>query len=88
MKRFHILLTGSCAIAAVLFPAFIRPTPRLVWNASASAPIGLYAARPVHAARRGDLVAAHAPAPVALLMAERHYLPLRVPMLKPVAAGL
>ncbi|MES2443360.1 MAG: S26 family signal peptidase [Pseudomonadota bacterium] len=85
MKRFHILLTGYCAIGAVVLPAFIRPTPRLVWNASASVPVGLYSARPARTAKLGDLVAAHAPAPVALLMAERHYLPLRVPMLKHVA---
>jgi len=85
MKRFHILLTGYCAIGAVVLPAFIRPAPRLVWNASASVPVGLYLAHPAHAAKLGDLVAAHAPAPVALLMAERHYLPLRVPMLKHVA---
>lgn len=86
MKRFGIMLTGYCAIAAVVMPAFVRPAPRLVWNASASVPIGLYAARPSASARRGDLVAAHAPAPVARLMAERGYLPLRVPMLKHVAA--
>jgi conjugative transfer signal peptidase TraF len=86
MTRFGILLTGYCAIAAVVVPAFIRPVPRLVWNASASVPIGLYSARPASSVVLGDLVAAHAPWPVARLMAERHYLPLRVPMLKHVAA--
>lgn len=86
MTRFAILLTGYCAIGAVVIPAFVRPAPRLVWNASASVPVGLYSARPAVNARLGDLVAAHAPAPVARLMAERHYLPLRVPMLKHVAA--
>ncbi|QDX27009.1 S26 family signal peptidase [Sphingomonas suaedae] len=86
MTRFGIMLTGYCAIAAVVLPAFLRPAPRLVWNASASVPIGLYSTRPAASARLGDLVAAYAPAPVARLMAERHYLPLRVPMLKHVAA--
>lgn len=86
MKRFGIMLAGYCAIAAVVIPAFVRPAPRLVWNASASVPIGLYAAYPATGAARGDLVAAHAPAPVARMMAERGYLPLRVPMLKHVAA--
>jgi conjugative transfer signal peptidase TraF len=84
MKRFGILLTGYCAIGALVIPAFIRPVPRLVWNASASIPVGLYAARPAVSVKRGDLVAAHAPAPVANLMAARGYLPLRVPMLKHV----
>jgi len=86
MKRFWILLGGYAAIAAIIVPAFVRPAPRLIWNASASVPIGLYAARPVKGLRRGDLVAAHAPPPIARLMAERSYLPVRVPMLKQVAA--
>ncbi|WP_066798547.1 S26 family signal peptidase [Sphingomonas soli] len=86
MKRAGILLTGYCAIGAVILPAVIRPVPRLVWNASASVPVGLYAARPATGVKRGDLVAAHAPATVARLMAERGYLPLRVPMLKHVMA--
>jgi conjugative transfer signal peptidase TraF len=60
--------------------------PRLIWNVSASVPIGLYSARSGSTASRGDLVAAHAPAAVALLMAKRGYLPSRVPMLKHVAA--
>jgi conjugative transfer signal peptidase TraF len=86
MRRFGILVTGYLAIGAVGLPALIRPAPRLVWNASASVPVGLYASRPAGRIRVGDLVAAHAPAPVARLAAERGYLPLRVPMLKHVAA--
>lgn len=85
MTRFAILLTGTCAISALLLPMLARPAPRLVWNVSASIPVGLYAAHP-SAPKRGDLVAAHAPQRIARLMAERRYLPLRVPMLKHVAA--
>jgi conjugative transfer signal peptidase TraF len=86
MKRFTILVTGYCAIGVVVAPALVHPAPRLVWNASASVPIGLYAARSPDDVRKGDLVAAHVPAAVARLMAERGYLPPRVPMLKHVAA--
>jgi conjugative transfer signal peptidase TraF len=86
MKRFTILVAGYCAIGAVVAPALVRPAPRLVWNASASVPIGLYAARSPASVRRGDLVAAYAPPAVARLMATRGYLPPRVPMLKHVAA--
>lgn len=85
MKRFGILVTGYCAIGALVIPAFVRPVPRLVWNASASIPVGLYSARPAGSSvKRGDLVAAQAPAPIARLIAARGYLPLRVPMLKHV----
>lgn len=85
MTRFAILLTGTCAISALLLPVLARPAPRLVWNLSASVPVGLYAAHR-SAPRRGDLVAAHAPQRIARLMAERGYLPRGVPMLKQVAA--
>jgi conjugative transfer signal peptidase TraF len=86
MKRFTILVAGYCAVGAAVAPALVRPAPRLVWNASASVAVGLYAARSPDGMRRGDLVAAHAPAAVARLMAARGYLPPRVPMLKHVAA--
>lgn len=86
MKRFTVLVTGYCAIGALVAPALVRPAPRLVWNASASVPIGLYAARSPDGVRRGDLVAVHVPSAVAGLMAGRGYLPPRVPMLKHVAA--
>lgn len=86
MTRFAIMISGYCAVAALVIPAFVRPVPRLIWNASASVPVGLYSARPGDRPVRGDLVAAQAPASVARLMALRGYLPLRVPMLKHVAA--
>src|SRR3546814_5675936 len=39
------------------------PAPRLVWNASASAPIGLYAGSPGAPVGPGDLVIARVPDP-------------------------
>jgi len=86
MSRFWILLGGYAAIAGLIIPAFVQPAPRLVWNASASVAVGLYAARPARSVARGALVAVHAPASIARFMAARGYLPLRVPMLKHVAA--
>lgn len=86
MTRFAIMLTGYLALGALMIPALVRPAPRLIWNASASVPVGLYAAHPVKALKRGDLVAAMPPEPLARMMAERRYLPLRTPMLKHVAA--
>lgn len=86
MKRFTIFVAGYCAVGALFAPVLVGPTPRLVWNASASVPIGLYAARSPDGVRTGDLVAAHAPPAVARLMASRGYLPASLPMLKHVAA--
>lgn len=59
--------------------------PILVWNASASAPVGLY--RVLHRApRQNDLVLVQTPQNVAGLAAARGYVPLHVPLVKRVAA--
>lgn len=67
--------------------AVLAPHPRLIWNASASEPIGLYRIVAVEQPAVGDLVAIHPPASLARYLAERHYLPADVPLLKQVAAG-
>ncbi|OAN62647.1 S26 family signal peptidase [Sphingomonas sp. TDK1] len=64
----------------------IPPTPRLVWNASASAPIGLYAVDPGASIQAGDMVVARLPERWRVLSARRRYLPANVPLVKQVAA--
>ncbi len=66
--------------------AMLAPQPRLLWNASASVPVGLYAIDVGAAPARGDLVAIAPPAPLAEWLAGRGYLPRGVPLLKRVAA--
>ncbi len=86
MKRIGwILVTGFAALAAGASPLF-RPAPKLVWNASASVPIGLYAIRRIDGIRPGDLVLVLPPEGVARYLAQRGYLPLGVPVLKHVLA--
>ncbi|MFB0875852.1 MULTISPECIES: S26 family signal peptidase [unclassified Sphingobium] len=63
------------------------PLPRLVWNASASAPIGLYSVTPNASIETGDMVIARVPDPWRLLAAKRRYLPANVPLVKHVAAA-
>ena len=62
-----------------------RPAPWLVWNASASAPVGFYRVLPGNAVR-GDLVLVRTPESVRQLAVERGYLPATVPLVKRVAA--
>lgn len=62
------------------------PNPRLVWNATQSAPVGLYHVEPDAAIARGDLVLAHTPRSIRRLAAQRRYLPAKVPLVKRVAA--
>lgn len=63
------------------------PAPRLVWNASASAPIGLYAVSPGAPVDRGDMVIARVPDPWRMPAARRRYIPANVPLVKRVAAA-
>src|SRR3546814_13292574 len=58
----------------------------LLWNASQSAPAGLYRIDPGAAPVVGDWVAIAPPADLAAYMARRNYLPRGVPLLKRVAA--
>jgi conjugative transfer signal peptidase TraF len=66
--------------------ALSRPAPFIVYNASASAPIGFYRVLPAEPIRRGDLVLARTPESVRQLAAERDYLPATVSLVKRVAA--
>ena len=59
---------------------------RLVWNASASAPLGLYGITYNSTIRRGSTVLARLPADMRALAAARRYLPSNVPLIKSVAA--
>jgi conjugative transfer signal peptidase TraF len=76
-------VAGTSAAATLLWP----PRPVLVWNASASSPLGLYRVAPAEQIRPGDMVVAWAPGWVRALADERHYLPRDVPVVKRVAAA-
>lgn len=74
------------AVAALSWTILVPPAPRLLWNASASAPIGLYRVEPDKVPDRGDWAIAWPPSDVRSLAASRHYLPTGVPLVKKVAA--
>ena len=80
------LAVGALGIAALGATIIVPPGPRLVWNASASAPIGLYVVSPGAPLAPGDMVIARTPAPWRTLAARRHYLPANVPLVKRVVA--
>lgn len=84
-RRRRIAFAGVGILIIGLTSAF-PPAPRLVWNASASAPIGLYAVAPGANIDPGDMVVAQAPARWRMMAAQRRYLPANVPLVKRVAA--
>lgn len=82
MRRAVAIALGcTCLVATIAAP----PLPRLVWNASASAPVGLYRVTPGGPLARGDMVIARTPIAVRALAARRHYIPANVPLVKRVA---
>lgn len=88
-RRRYVTATAIAALTfAVSFVviALAHPLPRVIWNASASAPIGLYRIHPDRDPPAGALVAVTPPAPLARWMSERGYLPEGLPLLKHVAA--
>ncbi len=81
------VLFWLAAFWILVFQIVFPPAPRLVWNASASMPVGLYWVSPGAQARRGDTVIARLPPALRRLAAERRYLPENVPLVKRVAAA-
>jgi conjugative transfer signal peptidase TraF len=78
---------AAFTVTALVVTLFWQPRPLLVWNASASAPIGLYAVAPPKGVRAGDMVIAWTPESARSLAAERRYLPSNVPLVKRVQAA-
>jgi conjugative transfer signal peptidase TraF len=79
------VLTGLGVVLAIT-SSLVEPRPILVWNATASAPRGLYCIAPLTGLQGGDLVLVQPDSASAALYAERGYLPLGVPLLKRVGA--
>ena len=84
----HVALLGcgSAALALLLFPAVHPPQLRLVWNASASVPLGLYRIEPGVQPRIGDMVAVRPSPALTRFMADRRYVEANALLVKPVAA--
>ena len=73
-----VLLIGSISVTEI--------APRLIWNASASVPLGLYRVEPPTSLALGDLVAVMPPEPLDRFIVARGYAGPGVPLLKRVTA--
>jgi len=88
-RRFYVRATVVAASAfAISFAVIsaIDPLPRVIWNASASAPLGLYRVLPERDPPLGALVAVTPPTRLASWLTARGYLGENVPLLKHIAA--
>jgi len=86
MSRFGYVMATYFAIIGAGALAVCHPAARLIWNATASTPIGLYELRQVGKLNDLDTVVVRPPEPVARFLARGGYLPRGVPLLKHVLA--
>lgn len=85
MKRRVVLLFAAMGLASLAAPSVAVLPAWLIWNASASVPLGLYRVERPTGVEIGDLVAVMPPAPLAAFMVMRGYIGADVPLLKHVA---
>ena len=86
MTRVGPIMATCAATLLIGLSSVFHPAPALLWNATASVPIGLYAVRRALPLHVGELVVVSPPEPLAQFFAARHYLPLGVPLVKHVLA--
>ncbi|MFZ5747143.1 MAG: S26 family signal peptidase [Pseudomonadota bacterium] len=84
MSRFGYVMVTYFVTMGMAVAAFIPTPTKLIWNASASAPIGFYTIEPADRLTASTLVAVAPPEPLASFVAERGYVGRGVPMLKRV----
>jgi len=86
MTRVATMLTAVVTSITLGSSAFVDPPKTLIWNASASAPVGLYAVQAANDLAVTDLVAVMPPPLIAEFLADRGYLPNGMPLLKRILA--
>lgn len=80
------LILAGVVVAATLATLTVPVSRYAVWNATASVPTGLYAIRGKASLHVGERIAIEPPPKLRSLLAERHYLPTGIPLLKRIAA--
>jgi conjugative transfer signal peptidase TraF len=86
MTRSGYVIIVFFSVTGVAITSFATLPLRLVWNVSASAPLGLYNLDTPHHLQVGELVALMPEKPLADFMVERGYIGRDVPLLKRVMA--
>ena len=82
MRRRGYIIAAAIGVLTLVGISAVPIAPKLIWNASASTPIGLYLIAPVERVEVSDIVAVDAPGPLAAFLEQRGYLARGVPLLK------
>jgi conjugative transfer signal peptidase TraF len=86
ISRWEIIGPTALSVSLIVLPAIATWSPRVLWNASASVPVGLYRLHSLGHLTIGDLVAVQPPPALSDYLDARGYLPRGVPLLKHVVA--
>jgi conjugative transfer signal peptidase TraF len=86
MTRLGLVTATALAAIGVGYPGLAPMPTKLIWNASASAPIGLYTVAPADRLDVPELVAVDPPEVLARFLAARGHVPEGVPLMKRVRA--
>ena len=86
ISRREIIGATALSVSLIVLPVIATWSPRVLWNVSASVPVGLYRLHPVERLAIGDLVAVQPPPALSDYLDERGYLPRNIPLLKHVVA--
>src|SRR5690606_17278302 len=84
MTRSRTLTVTALAVIGIAAASADETPTKLIWNATASAPVGFYTVEPADALDVPELVAVMPPEPLAAFMVERGYIARGVPLLKRV----
>ena len=84
MTRRRTLAVTALAVIGIAATSAADWPVKLIWNATASAPIGFYTVEPAERIEVPELVAVMPPEPLAAFMVERGYVGRGVPLLKRV----
>lgn len=86
-QKLAATMGAAAAVVALAATLIWPPGPVLVWNRSASSPLGLYFVTSGDKASPGDMALAWPPPAARRFAAVRGYLPFNVPLVKHVAAA-
>ncbi len=84
MTRRRTLTVTALAVIGIAAASAVETPTKLIWNATASAPVGFYTVEPADRIDVPELVAIMPPEPLAAFMVERGYIGRGVPLLKRV----
>ena len=85
-KRTKIMMLIIAAVSVCLLPLMVKLQTKLVYNPSPSAPIGFYWVEADGTLKRGAYTVVPTPHGFRVMAAQRHYLPMNVPLIKRVVA--